>query len=714
MNDPTSNPLRILYIAGSPDDEQAVTRRLKQDGLKADLQRVDNETDFVAALALTPGLILSDYSLPQLSGFQALKIIKERQSDTPFILISDVSGEEKAVDAIKQGADDYLMKNRLEQLVPVIQRSLEQKRQRDIQHSLKESNTLTQIGRALSETERVGTDKVLQLIVNSARELIQHAEESVIHLMDADEDELFPRAVSGIDANTQPLDRPKLRLGEGVAGQVSKTGKTINVGDIKTSPLFIQRDKAPTFQSLMVAPVQSGEQQIGTISVQSNKRNAFSAHDMELLNSLSIQAAIAIENTRLFEATQQSLKEVNALYRTSQGLASSLNTDELINDVVNLLQQNFGYYHVQIYLIDYESGDAVLKSGSGEIGVRMLEAKTRLPKGTGIVNHVVETGIPFVTNDVNAIVFFYRNPLLPDTHSEMTVPIMLDGKVAGVIDIQEKPPKKLTDNDLQLMVAVADQLSVSLQKANLYNNLQTALQQEQTVRSQLMQSERLALVGRLLASVSHELNNPLQAIQNALFLLKDEEQLSKQGKQDLDVILSEAERMASLIERLRSAYRPGRARDFRAVELNNLIEDVHTLMTTHMRQKQIVFEFHPEPDLPPISGMPDQIRQVVLNLFINAVEVMDSGGCLTVRTRNLIQQNEVLLSVKDNGPGIDADILPQIFDAFITDKQSGTGLGLTITHDIIEQHFGRIEAENDPQGGAIFNIWLPVDKKGKK
>ena len=685
--------------------------QLEKDGLNVDMQRVENETDFLAALAFIPDLILSDYSLSQFDGLQILKISKERQPNIPFILISNIPGEETVVEAVKQGADDYLMKDRLERLATAIQRVLKQQQQQEIQHSLKESNTLTKIGRALSETERVGTDKVLQLIVNSARELIQHAEESVIHLMDAEGNELFPRAVSGFDADTQSLNRPKLRLGEGVAGQVIKTGKTINVGNINSSPLFIKRNNAPTFHSLMVAPVQSGEQRIGTISVQSNKKNAFSAHDMELLDSLSIQAAIAIENTRLFETTQQSLKEVKALYRTSQGLASSLSTDELIEDVVNLLQDNFGYYHVQIFLQEPSSSDLILKSGSGEIGTRMVKENYRLPRGTGIEGHVVETATPFVTNDVNAIVFFLRNPLLPDTQSEMTVPIKVDGKVVGVLDIQEKPPNRLTDNDLQLMVAVAEQLSVGLQKANLYENLQTALKQEQTIRSQLMQSERLALVGRLLASVSHELNNPLQAIQNALFLLKDEEQLSTQGKQDLDVILSEAERMASLIERLRSAYRPGRVRDFRAVEFNNLIEDVHTLIATHMRQKQITFEFHPSPDLPPISGMPDQIRQVVLNLFINAIEVMETGGRLTVWTQSLILQNEVLLTVKDTGPGIDSAILPNIFDAFITDKQTGTGLGLTITHDIIEQHFGRIEAGNAPEGGAVFNIWLPMRKE---
>ena len=583
----------------------------------------------------------------------------------------------------------------------------------EIHRRLKESNALTEISRALSETERVGTDKVLQLIVDSARDLIQQVDESVIHLLDTTGDVLISRAISGFTTDTKAFERPSMRLKEGVAGYVIDTGKTVNIGDITTSPLYVQKETSPTYRSLLVASIQSGKRSIGTISVQSRALNAFSENDVQLLNSFSIQAAIALENSRLFEVTQQSLREVNALYRTGQGLASSLDTDELIEDVVNLLQQNFSYYHVQIYLINLETGDAELKSGSGEIGVRMLAANTRLPRGVGIVNHVVETALPFVSNNVNDIVFFYRNPFLPDTQSEMTVPIKLEGKVVGVIDIQEKPPNKLTDNDLQLMVAVADQLAVSLQRANLYRNLQIALAQEQTVRSQLVQSERLALVGRLLASVSHELNNPLQAIQNALFLLKDEEPLSEQGRQDLDVILSEAERMASLIERLRSAYRPGRIKDFRPVDLNNLIEDVHALIATHMRQKQISFEFHPDADLRFILGLPDQIRQVALNLFLNAIESMEPGGRLIIRTLSLPQQNEILITVKDTGPGIKPEILSRIFDAFVTDKHTGTGLGLAISRDIIEQHFGRIEAENDPEGGAIFKVWFPVDEKGQ-
>jgi PAS domain S-box-containing protein len=582
----------------------------------------------------------------------------------------------------------------------------------EIQQRLKESEALANIARALGESERTGTGEVLQLIVDSARELMPHAQKSVIHLLDVEEQVLYARAVSGYDEQEKEDKQAKMRLGEGVAGQVIHEGITINIGDIKAHPNFLLRDSLPEFQSLLVAPVQSGGQQIGTISVQSATIDAFSEKDAELLNALGVQAAIAIENTRLFEVTQQRLKEVGALYRTSQGLAASLDADELIEDVIKLLQQNFGYYHVQIYLIEPKSGNLVIKHGSGYIGGELVQKGHQLPAGEGIVGHVAETGEPFFTNNVDEVVFFKRNHWLPDTQSEIAVPIIVDKQVMGVLDIQTVPQQRLTEGDFQLMVAVADQLVVALQKARLYGDLQTALQQEQTVRSQLLQSERLALVGRLLASVSHELNNPLQAIQNALFLLKDEPNLSNQARLDLDVILSEAERMAALIERLRTAYRPVRMKDFRPVELNDLIEDVHTLIAPHMRQKEIVFEFFPDTDLPNVSGLSDQIRQVVLNLFLNAIEVMKPGGRLTVLTRGLPQQNEVLLTVQDTGPGIDPEILPRIFEPFITSKHTGTGLGLTITHDIIEQHSGRIEADNTPQGGAIFSIWLPIHEEG--
>ena len=573
---------------------------------------------------------------------------------------------------------------------------------------LNETRTLMQIGQALGETERVGLGVVLQLIVDSARKLIPQAEKTVIHLVDKEDKSLVPRATSGFPQSEKTIPILRLHIENGAAGQVLRDGITINIVDTNTDPRFVQADVKPTYRSLLVAPVQTAGQQLGTISVESEKTHAFSEHEAELLDALGTQAAIAIENTRLFETTSHSLEELDALYRINQRLVASLDGDILMKEVVDLLQQSFHYYHVQVYLMNTDQGDAIVSQGSGDIGDQLKAIGYSNLSGEGIIGHVAYTGKPFVTNDVDKVLFFVRNPLLPNTKSELAAPIMINGEVLGVLDIQQIPPQRLTERDLQIASAVAEQLAVALQKVSLYANLQTSLQHEQTMRSQLIQSERLALMGKLLASVSHELNNPLQTIQNALFLIRDEMKHSGNDLQDLDIISSEIERMGLLLERLRSTYRPLHPDEFRPVQINDIIEDVYKLISTHLRHKSISFEFHPDTNLPCATGLGDHLKQVMLNLFINAVEAMPEGGHLCVDTYPLPANGEVVFSITDNGTGIDANLLPKIFDPFVTNKETGTGLGLTISHEIIEQHHGRIVAENVPAGGARITVWLPV------
>lgn len=580
-------------------------------------------------------------------------------------------------------------------------RTIEQ--ESEIHKRLREANALANIAQVLSETEHVGLETVLQLIVDSAKELIPEVEQAVIHLLDNEHQVLVPQAVSGFKKPSE--GHLNMRLGEGIAGHVIETGEVMSIADVDSDASFLPKNKPARFRSLMVAPVESGEKRLGTISVQSGRPNTFSPGQQSLLRSLGTLAAIAIENAHLLETTQQGLKEVNALYHITQGLAASLDTGQLMQDAVDLLQKNFGYYQAEIFVIEPETEDLVVQQASGKTG-ELLKGQ-RLPAGAGIVGHAAETGEPFFTNDVDKVVFFFPHPLLPDTRSELSLPIKVGESVLGVLDIQQSAPNLLTERDLQLVSTVAEQLGVALQKAKLYTDLQSSLQQEKSMRSQLIQSERLALVGRLLASVSHELNNPLQAIQNALFLLKDERGISAQGQQDLQIVLSEAERMAALIDRLRTSYRPTRKEDFQTIQLNSVVEDIYALASTHLRHNQIAFEFHPDPNLPPIAGLPDQLRQVVLNLLMNAVEAMPGGGRLSVTTE-YTNDGKVSVAVSDTGNGIEPEILPNIFDAFVTNKEAGTGLGLTITFDIIHRHNGHITAQNAPGGGAIFTFWLPA------
>jgi signal transduction histidine kinase len=517
--------------------------------------------------------------------------------------------------------------------------------------------------------------------------------------------------------STEALDFTSLNVGSGLAGQAAKERKTIyvaNLAEMKNNPSLTRSITEEGFVTYFGVPLIAKDQLHGVLEIFHRSKLVPDPNWLTFLETVAGQAAISIDNVRLLEMTQASLREANALYRINQDLASTIDPDQLMKNVVDLLQEMFGYHYVQIFVIDPETGEYSVRAGSGKTSKELKKLDYRLAPGEGIVGYTAETGKPFFTNNVDEVISFVRAPFLPDTKSELAVPIKTGTQFLGLLDIHQVPPAILTERDVQLVSAVADQLAVALQKATLYTDLQNSLRQEQATRSQLIHAEKLAVAGRLLASVSHELNNPLQAIQNALFLLQEEGRLSSQGKQDLKIILGETERMATLLERLRTSYQPAQAEDFQPVQVNNTIEDVHALVSTHLRHAHISFDFHADPGLPAIPGLGNQLKQVFLNLFMNAVDAMADGGRLTLTTRWLAESQQALITVSDTGTGIDESLLPDIFEAFITNKQKGTGLGLAISYEIVLKHNGRIQAENNPQGGATISIWLPGENGGRQ
>lgn len=582
---------------------------------------------------------------------------------------------------------------------------VERKRAEEALHSkMAMLQLLSDIGQAILSSQDL--DHMLVTLLEKAQ-ATTGAEACSVALIEPETGDLVFRQAAGKAAQT--VIGTRLPQGTGLAGWVAQHRQAALVPNAADDArVRILRDKSGfVTRDLIAVPLIARDKVTGVLELINKRNGTFSPDDCSLLVAVAAQVAIAIENAYLLESTQQALKEAHALYRINQGLVASQEPQDLLQDVVQLLQTNFGYYHVQIYVMEPHTGDFILRAGSGPIGRQLLEEGYRLRAGESIVGYTAETDAPFFSNDVDQLFSFVRNPLLPDTKSELAVPVKIDGHIVGLLDIHQMPPRLLTQRDMQLVSAVADQLSIALHKATLYADLQTSLKTEQAIRLQMVQSEKLSIMGRLLASVSHELNNPLQAIQNALFLLRDEPGISPQGRQDLEVVLSESERMSALISRLRTNYRSTQTEDFRPAQINGIIDEVYALIATHLRHNRITFEFRPASDLPPWPVIADQIRQVLLNLLMNAVEAMTTGGRLFVTTQYLPDSHEALISVTDTGPGIDPTILPSIFDPFVTDKQHGTGLGLTITYDIVAKHHGRIQADNNLQGGATFNIWLP-------
>ncbi len=550
---------------------------------------------------------------------------------------------------------------------------------------------------------------ILNLLVQQIVEQLQVDAASVL-LVNTQKQTLDFAAGQGF--HTPALKYTSLKIGTGLAGRAAMERRIVhidNLAKLENNPILARSIMNEKFVAYFGVPLIAKDQVRGVLEIFHRSTLAPDPNWLRFLETLAGQAAISIDNARLLEMTLDSLKESNALYRINQDLASTMDPGQLMQNVVNLLQASFGYYYVQIFVVQPETGDFVFRAGSGKIGEQFKNQGYRLAAGEGIVGYTAETQKPFFTNDVDQVISFVRAPFLTDSKSELAVPIKAGERFLGLLDIHQVPPAVLSEMDVQLVSAVADQLAVALQKAQLYTDLQNSLLQEQATRSQLVHTEKLATAGRLLASVSHELNNPLQAIQNALFLLKDEKGVSAQGQQDLKIVLSEAERMATLLERLRTTYQPIGAEDFQPVQIKSIIEDVHALVATHLRHASISFEFHSDPLLPAIPGLADQLKQVLLNLFMNAVDAMPGGGKLIASTTCLPESRDVLITITDTGTGIEKNILPNLFEAFITNKEKGTGLGLAISYEIIQKHHGRIRAENQPEGGARFSIWLPLE-----
>ncbi len=571
---------------------------------------------------------------------------------------------------------------------------------------------LNKIDQAITSSTDLNT--ILKVLVEEVVERLQVDAASVL-LLNNNTQTLDFAAKEGF--LTDALQFTSLKIGAGLAGKAAKEGRIIHIAhldEMSTNPILAQSIAEEHFISYFGIPLIAKGQLMGVLEIFHRSELAHDPEWLTFLQTLASQAAISIDNARLLELTRQSLNEANALYQINKHLVAADNPDQIMETVVNLLKENFGYHYVQIYTVEPQSGDFIVRAGSGQIGARLKEQGYRLSAGAGIVGYTAETNLPFFTNDVDNVISFIRNPMLPETKSELAVPIKVGEQFLGLLDVQQAPPGYLTERDVQLVTAVADQLAVALVEANLYTNLQNSLRQEKAIRAQLIHSEKLTVAGRLLASVAHELNNPLQAIQNALFLLKEEKGISTQGKQDLEIVLSETERMATMLGRLRTTYQPISIEDFQPVQINDIIEDVFALIATHLRHNRISFQLHSAEALPPVPGLASQLKQVILNLFMNAVDAMPEGGHLTVITQCVADCKEILVTVSDTGPGIHPDILPMIFDPFVTDKERGTGLGLAISYEIILKHHGRIRAENNHEHGAKFSLWLPMEQPGEQ
>jgi PAS domain S-box-containing protein len=233
--------------------------------------------------------------------------------------------------------------------------------------------------------------------------------------------------------------------------------------------------------------------------------------------------------------------------------------------------------------------------------------------------------------------------------------------------------------------------------------------EQRKAQEALIRSEKLALTGRLAASLAHEINNPLQSVIGCLDLAREslEEEQPVDARRMLQIGAEELERAASIVTQLRDLNRPADVEQREPVDVKDLLERVLLLTERQCRKRRVEVDWGPEPDLPWLTVAPDQIKQVFLNLVLNAVEAMPDGGRLAVRATCTDDPQGVCFTFADTGRGIPPDVLPDVFDPFFTTKTEGLGLGLYVTQRIVDAHAGRIDVESQVGQGTTFTVWLP-------
>ncbi len=359
---------------------------------------------------------------------------------------------------------------------------------------LAELTALSEIGRAIVGAQ-LDEEGLCELIYEQASKIVDTA---WFHLgmFDGQDYEL---KISIQDHQRQPAQRFKGAADEGIIGWMRRSGQPLLVQDFQREmnslPARPSYSSEHPPRSGIYVPLLAGDKVIGTMSIQSARPAAFTQDHLRLLLVIGNQAALAIEQVRMRQLEQRRVRQLTLIESVGRKVTSILDLDTLFNEVVRLVQETFGYYHVSILSTD--DNEVKFEAGTNS---NLLRTDIRIPLGQGIVGWVAAHGEPLLINDVHADARFIHNDNLSDTHAELAVPLMFEGRVLGVLDVQSDHCDAFDEDDLFILQTLASQIAIAIEDARLY----VAQQEEAWMTTALFQvaeaTSRLSNLSDVLAT----------------------------------------------------------------------------------------------------------------------------------------------------------------------------------------------------------------------
>jgi PAS domain S-box-containing protein len=549
----------------------------------------------------------------------------------------------------------------------------------------------------------------LDSVLDRAARLVQESFEYhhvALFTLDRERGELVMRARAGDFAHLFSPDH-RLKLGQGVVGWAAQQGETLLANDVDAEARYVNLypDVLPTRSELSV-PIQLGEEIVGVLDVQSPQLDAFDENDVMVMETLAFQIAVAIKNARLFEETQYRMREMQLLHDVGLAAASGTRLEETLYAAAEALSVQLESAAVSLMLLDPESDTLRLEAGipyPADKAHRLC-----IPVGEGIAGWVARYGEPVVVPDVRLDSRFISIDIGADSRSELCVPLGTGRQVIGVLNVESPRVNAFTNDDLQLLSTLSNNLTMLIERARLFEKVEAARielqQQAEALARSNTELEQFAYVA------SHDLQEPLRMVTSYLQLLERryKGQLDTDADEFIAFAVDGAARMKALINSLLKYSRVStHGKPFEPVDCSDVLDRVLFSLQVAIEENGALVT---RDALPVVKADGTQLTQVFQNLISNSIKFHDDRPP-EIHVGAERRDGEWLFSVRDDGIGIDPQHYKRIFRIFqrlhSRAEYPGTGIGLTICKKVVERHGGRIWVESELGKGSTFYFTIP-------
>lgn len=562
------------------------------------------------------------------------------------------------------------------------------------------------------------TEQVFPAIARAAT-LLLGATTTRVWVDDAVGQVLQTRGSFGIDPNVEEVmtDFPVIPYGQGLVGRIFLGRTPEYLLDIGEDPRWLNKRLATEvgLHGFAGVPLIAGDVSLGVLSILFKDRRRFTDEEKEYMRLLADQAAIALENLRLYAEGVRRRREAEELARVARMLTESLDVGAVAERIVLSVLPLFGAIASGLYLAQPDGSLKALAWGGR--AREHFPVGAVFPPGIGIMSRAVATGAPAWTADIlsdRTVALtdeLRRGIVATGNRAVLAVPLRVKGEILGVLMIGDQTTRPFSQDEVSLLQTFADHAAFALENARLYQRAQDAYQELARAQAQLVRGETLRAMGELTSGAAHHLNNLLAVMIGRLQLA-----LLKCESPDIRRHLEPAERAAQdgaeVVRRLARFGRSNPEPTLIAVDLNQLVEEVVELTRPRWQNEAEMRGVRIDVTLeagavPRVAGDPPSLREVLVNLVLNAVDAMPHGGSITIRTWGT--GPEVHCSVRDTGVGMSAEVQRRALEPFFTTKGlKSTGLGLSVNYGIIQRHGGELAIESAEGRGTTVTVRLPV------